>query len=500
MSPVPEQLLISVHPFETRLAIVADGLLVELHATAAGEESAVGSVALGRVLRVLPGMQSAFVECGLERPGFLHVSDTQRHRSDADGGLLPPPDIRSVLHEGQVMPVQITKDPLASKGARLTTNLALPARFLVLTPDSDHIGVSQRITDEDERERLRTLVARCAAASGMDARHGFIVRTAAAHVSEAEVQADMQLLAATWREVSKRRVEGGVGDVLYRDLPTHLRVVRDLLGEHTRCIKIDEPLAHARLREFIATAVPDYQGPIELCRPREGLFAAEGLEEQVRQALLPEVRLPSGGHLVIEQTEAMVTVDVNTGGYVGSSTLEDTVYQTNLEAARALPRELRLRNLGGLIVVDFIDMEALEHRDAVVAALREGCETDPGRVRTSQMSEFGLVEMSRKRTRESLSRQFSDACCHCDGSGRLPRAEACAFDVLRALERLHATSPVLASTTAIEVHAHERIVDHLEGDGQPHVAAFCERSGRRVTLIRSAGMRAGEYELLPVHA
>lgn len=484
-----EQLLISAYPFETRMAVLADGQLLELHATPSDGESAVGLIALGKVVRVLPGMQAAFVELGLERPGFLHARDIERVRVTPTGETVEPPDIRKLVHEGQVLPVQVAKDPIASKGARLTTNLALPSRYLVLTPGSEHIGVSQRIVDDVERDRLRDLVSACAEAAGLPVGHGFIVRTAAEGVSREALALDMASLALLWREVESRRVAASTGGVLFRDLPTHIRVLRDLVGPATTSIQVDSAELHASVTEFIAATLPDYTQAVTFVESDQPLFVARGVEQQIRSALKPRVGLPSGGYLIIEQTEAMITIDVNTGGFTGSSSLEETVFQTNLEAAAVLPRQLRLRNLGGLVVIDFIDMEVVEHRDAVMSALQEGCAADPARIRLSSMSEFGLVELSRKRIRESLARQFFETCETCAGSGLVPRATTVAFEVLRAL------SALVEPQQSIVVSASEPVVARLLGDDAPHLERVAQNLGVCVELRVADNVARGTFEL-----
>ena len=498
MQPGSEQLLISAHPFETRLAVLADRRLLELHATPTDGESAVGLIALGKVVRVLPGMQAAFVELGLERPGFLHARDIERVRVSAAGETIEAPDIRKLVHEGQVLPVQVAKDPLASKGARLTTNLSLPSRFLVLTPNSEHIGVSQRITDTVERDRLRDLVRECALAAGMPVGHGFIVRTAAEGGSRDDFAADVAALALLWKDVERRRIAASTGGVLFRDLPTHIRVLRDLVGPMTASIRVDSAQLYAAVSEFIATTLPNYTHIVQLVESPEPLFLAHGVEQQIRSALKPRVGLPSGGYLIIEQTEAMITIDVNTGGFTGSSSLEETVYQTNLEAAAVLPRQLRLRNLGGLVVVDFIDMEVEEHRNAVIKALRDGCSGDPARVRLSPMSEFGLVELSRKRTRESLARQFCQPCAVCVGSGLVPRPATVAFEVLRALSALGKRQRTVATSSQqdIIVVAAEPVILRLLGDDASHLAQIAQTLGVAVQLQANADSAPGAFELL----
>lgn len=429
-------------------------------------------------------MQAAFVELGLERPGFLHARDIERPLVAKDGSMIDARDIRKLVHEGQVLPVQVVKDPIASKGARLTTNLALPSRFLVLTPDSVHIGVSQRITDEIERDRLRQIVSECAVEVGLPTDHGFIVRTAAEGVSRDEFVNDMHALLALWRALEKNRVAAKTGDALFRDLPNHMRALRDLVGPQTQRISVDDAAVHEAVVEYCKMSLVDYQQPIKCVSSGKPLFERHGIEAQIRMALQPRVTLPSGGYLVVEQTEAMVTIDVNTGGFTGSHSLEETVFQTNLEAAQALPRQLRLRNLGGLIVVDFIDMELPEHQNVLMTELRSGCEQDPARIRMSRMSEFGLVELSRKRTRESLARQLCEPCERCDGSGLTPRPQTVSFQILRALSRACA-NPTPDPATKKEdylVIAAQNVINRLLDEDAEHLSDLTQRLGASVHL------------------
>ena len=476
-----EQLLISANPFETRLAVMSEGALQELHVTPTGDDSQVGTIALGKVVRVLPGMQAAFVELGFDRPGFLHARDIERPLVAQDGSMVDARDIRKLVHEGQVLPVQVVKDPIATKGARLTTNLALPSRFLVLTPDSTHVGVSQRITDDMERDRLRDIVTECALDAGLPSDHGFIVRTAAEGASRAEFMSDMQALLALWRRLEKNRVAAKTGDALFQDLPNHIRALRDLVGPQTQLISVDDPGVHKVIVDYCKESLPDYQHPIKCASDGKPLFERHGVEAQIRAALKARVDLPSGGYLIVEQTEAMVTIDVNTGGFTGSHSLEETVFQTNLEAAQALPRQLRLRNLGGLIVVDFIDMESTEHQHSLMAELRRGCDGDAARVRLSRLSEFGLVELSRKRTRESLAQQLCEPCERCEGTGLTARPQRVAFEILRALGRECAVQRAPAIEEYLVVTT-QSVVNRLLGEDAAHLSELAQRLGKPVQL------------------
>ena len=490
-----EQLLISATPFEVRLAIMAQGQLQELHITPTGSDSHVGTVALGKVLRVLPGMQAAFVELGLARPGFLHARDIERPLVANDGAMVDARDIRKLVHEGQVLPVQVLKDPISNKGARLTTNLALPSRFLVLTPDSPHIGISQRITDDSERDRLREVAGDCARQVGLPVDHGLIVRTAAIGATAVEFMDDLQILLSLWRQLEEVRPAAKTGDALFVDLPNHIRVLRDLVGPQTRLICIDDAHTYESVVRFSQTTMPDYQYPIKRAKEGQPLFERLGVEAQIRAALKPRVSLPSGGYLVVEQTEAMVTIDVNTGGFTGSHSLEETVYITNLEAARELPRQFRLRNLGGLIVIDFIDMESEQNQDAVFNALRDGCKTDSARVRLSRMSEFGLVELSRKRTRESLTRQLCEPCPDCQGLGVTLRPQVVAFEIMRALHRLRDRTDSLPVQEYLIV-ATDQVIDRLLGEDAEHLSSITQDLPAPVRLQRDANAAVDHWELI----
>ncbi|MEM7220176.1 MAG: Rne/Rng family ribonuclease [Pseudomonadota bacterium] len=490
-----EQVLITRSGAETRVAVVAGTELQELHLTRSERPTRVGDIVIGRVVKILPGMQAAFVEVGFERPGFLHANDIEPRRFEADGAAATPQDIRKLVHEGQTLLVQINKDPISSKGARLTTNLTLPARWLVLTPFAGHVGISQRITDETERERLRALVAQAREQQGAG-EHGFIVRTAAEGASAAALVADMQQLLAAWNDIRARPHDTGAapdpGTVVWEELPVHVRVLRDLLLPEQARVVIDDAETHAAVRRFAADVVPALAPRIELHTDRRPLFDAYDIEAQIEAALKPTVSLPSGGYLVIEQTEAMITVDVNTGGFVGVDNLEDTVFRTNLEAARALPRQLRLRNLGGLIVVDFIDMLVDEHRQQLVAALNEALRGDTVKVRASDLSQFGLVELSRKRTRESLNQQLCEPCDRCGGTGLVKRPEIVAFEALRGLAREVRTLP---AGGRVRLSAGPAVLDYLAGAGADHLRAAAERAGCSVELTARADARPDFYEL-----
>ena len=436
-----QELVIDVSEYETRVALYGDEILREVHIERDGRYSLTGSIYLGRVDRVVPGIQAAFVEFGGERPGFLHVrdivpgamdvidADKRRVDEHARSRSEEPLDIRSVLHEGQSLLVQVSKDPIAGKGARLTTNLTVAGRYLVLMPYNDRIGVSQRIREETERERLRNLMDDFR--HEMSSNHGYIIRTVAEGVPIEDLEDDIEFLERLWQQITENAKAVANGEVVYQELPLHTRAVRDLVNTNVKSIVVNDEDTLAQVKDFVTSYMPEYISGLTLTTDNE--YQRCKLNEEIEKALVREVELPSGGYLLIEDTESMCTVDVNTGRFVGSKNLEDTVFKTNLEAAPVIARELRVRNIGGLVVVDFIDMDEAAHRSGVMAAFEKAFEGDPSRVQIGDFSEFGLVELSRKRTRKTLAEQMSDRCSRCGGEGIVRGLEKTAFDLFRAL-------------------------------------------------------------------
>lgn len=436
-----QELVIDVSEYETRVALYGDEILREVHIERDGRYSLTGSIYLGRVDRVVPGIQAAFVEFGGERSGFLHVrdivpgamdvidADKRRVDEHARSRSEEPLDIRSVLHEGQSLLVQVSKDPIAGKGARLTTNLTVAGRYLVLMPYNDRIGVSQRIKEETERERLRNLMDDFR--HEMSSNHGYIIRTVAEGVPIEDLEDDIEFLERLWQQITENAKAVANGEVVYQELPLHTRAVRDLVNTNVTSIVVNDEDTLAQVKDFVTSYMPEYISGLTLTTDNE--YQRCKLNEEIEKALVREVELPSGGYLLIEDTESMCTVDVNTGRFVGSKNLEDTVFKTNLEAAPVIARELRVRNIGGLVVVDFIDMDEAAHRSGVMAAFEKAFEGDPSRVQIGDFSEFGLVELSRKRTRKTLAEQMSDRCSRCGGEGIVRGLETTAFDLFRAL-------------------------------------------------------------------
>jgi len=443
-----EEILVNVTPRETRVAVVENGMLQELHIERGWSRGVVGNIYKGKVQRVMPGMQAAFVEVGLERAAFLHANDIHRslaaHGADAAEpqaqGAVPAAPIAELLREGQDVVVQVVKDPIGSKGARLTTQISIPSRYLVLLPQSRVVGVSARIEDEAERARLKALVTELAAPFG---EYGYIVRTNAEGQPAEALAEDIAYLSRAWALVEARVRDSAVGSCVYEDLSLPMRAVRDLMRRDVERVKVDSRETCERLRAFAAQYMPGLvpgdgealSARIEHYTGARPIFDLYGVEDEIQRALEKEVPLKSGGYLVIDQTEAMTTVDVNTGSFLGQRNLEETVFRTNLEAAQAVARQLRLRNLGGIIIIDFIDMHDPEHRRQVLRTLEKSLARDHARTTVYDFSPLGLVEMTRKRTVESLERQLCEPCHECGGRGMLKTAETVTYEIFREITR-----------------------------------------------------------------
>lgn len=434
-----EEILINVTPRETRVAVVENGMLQELHIERASRRGVVGNIYKGRVQRVMPGMQAAFVEIGLDRAAFLHASDILKVPlvQAGEGDEAPPsapgptPPINSLVHEGQEIVVQVVKDPIGSKGARLTTQISIPSRYLVFLPHSRVLGVSARIEDEAERTRLKTVVSEQANGSGQ----GYIVRTNAEGQPAEALAEDVAYLRRAWDVIRQASATTKVGQRIYEDLALPLRAVRDLMRKDVDKVRVDSREAFDKLSAFAAQFMPALAERIEHYSGERPIFDLYGVEDEILRAMQKEVPLKSGGYLIIDQTEAMATVDVNTGSFLGQRNLEETVYRTNLEAAQAVARQLRLRNLGGIIIIDFIDMTDDEHKRQVLRTLEKGLSHDHARTSVHEFSPLGLVEMTRKRTTESLERQLCEPCHECGGRGTLKTAETLTYEVFREITR-----------------------------------------------------------------
>jgi ribonuclease G len=452
---VSEELLINITPQETRVAVVENGVLQEVHIERNHGKGIVGNIYRGRVVRVLPGMQAAFVEIGLERTGFLHADDIVvadgNGEVSTDSAERQP--IASLVREGQSVVVQVVKDPIGSKGARLTTQIAIPSRNLVYLPGTDHIGVSQRIADPEERERLKEAVRDTREELGIEG--GFIVRTAGESAVKDDMRQDMLFLKRVWERARKMMDEVDCG-LVHEDLPLAMRALRDLVTDEIEKIRVDSRETYHKARNLAHELVPDVLGKMEYYPGERPIFDLYSVEDEIQRAMDRMVPLKSGGYLVIDQTEAMTTIDVNTGAFVGRRNLEETLFKTNLEAAQCIARQLRLRNIGGIIIVDFIDMEQEEHRRQVMRALEKALSRDGARAHIADMSVLGLVEITRKRTRESLERMLTQPCSACAGRGVQKTPQTVCYEIFREILRearqFEATGfMVLASQVVIDV-------------------------------------------------
>jgi len=474
-----EEILVNVTPMETRVAVVDNGATQDIHIERAASRGIVGNIYAGKVLRVLPGMQAAFVDIGAQRSGFIHVSDivsADNNGREAKGRHSQ--NIGEHLHEGKKVIVQVTRDPLGSKGARLTTGLSVSTRYLVLMPLTDQVGISQLIEDPLERERLQKALAEGLATEDMEEAGGFILRTAAEGVGVEEISADLRFLKRLWAVIFRRAREATTAKLLYEDLPLYLRTVRDLARPSVGRILIDSREGFITLREFCGDYVPEVSGLLEHYGGERPLFDLHGVEDEIQRALGRKVELKSGGYLIIDQTEAMTTIDVNTGSFVGKRNQEETVFKTNLEAATALARQLRVRNLGGIIIVDFIDMNSREHRRQVHRTLEKAMQRDPARNKITGVSDLGLVEMTRKRTRESLEYTLCEECPVCQGRGVLKTPESICYEIFREIMR---DARAYESDTLM-VLAAQAVVDRLLDEESANVADLAEFIGRAISF------------------
>jgi len=488
-----QDILINWAPQETRVAVVENGAVQEFHVERALERGLVGNIYLGKVSRVLPGMQSAFVDIGLDRAAFLHVADLHaalpagRRAEDA-----PPVPIERLVFEGQTLTVQVIKDPIGTKGARLSTQVSIAGRMLVHLPQDQHIGISQKIGSPETREQLRVRMQALVGTPDAGGGGGFILRTNAEEASDEELAEDIAYLRKTWSLVRQRAVSKPAGTLLHQDLSLVERVLRDLTTEATQSIRIDSRMQFEALQAFGRTYMPAVVDKLEHYRGERPIFDLFGIEEDVAKALARRVDLKSGGYLIIDQTEALTTVDVNTGGFVGARNFDDTIFKTNLEAAGAIARQLRLRNLGGIIIVDFIDMTREEHREAVLAEFRKQLARDRTRTTLSGFSALGLVEMTRKRTRESLAHMLCQPCPTCEGRAQVKTPRSVCYDILREILReARQFNPrefrVVASAAVVEMMLDEESV---------HLAGLSEFIGKPISLSAEPGMNPEQYDIV----
>ncbi len=471
-----EEILINVTPSEVRAALLENGVLQEVFVERAAKRGLISNIYNGRVSRVLPGMQAAFIDIGLARTAFLHASDIARRNGSDDALEDEIPSIRELVKEGDDLLVQVVKDPLGNKGARLTTFITLPARHLVLLPRSESVGVSARIEDDEERERLRGLVEGLLGETGLEC--GAIVRTMAEGSDGEGLAADLKYLVRLWEVVQQRCSKKLVKTLIHEDLPLPLRVLRDLVTGDVEQILVDSEPDFDAMREFAETFLPEVESKLELYKRRRPIFDLHGIEDEIQKALDRNIPLKSGGYVIFDQTESMTTIDVNTGGYVGHRNLEETIYRTNLEAAVTIARQLRLRNLGGIIIIDFIDMEEAGHRESVLHALEDAMQRDHARHQITPVSPLGLVEMTRKRTRESLQHILCEDCPGCNGRGFVMTAETVCFEVFREIIR---QARQFDFDEAL-VLAHQDVIELLLDEQAASLADLEEQTGKSIRL------------------
>ncbi|WP_298436487.1 ribonuclease G [Ottowia sp.] len=494
-----QDILVNWSPQETRVAVVENGAVQELHVERTLERGLVGNVYLGKVVRVLPGMQSAFVDIGLERAAFLHVADVWRRPLEGEslpanrnGAIVKP--IEKQVFEGQTLMVQVIKDPIGTKGARLSTQISIAGRLLVFLPQDSHIGISQKIPAslrEPLRERLHAL---CSAGLPPDAKGtgGFILRTNAEESSDAELADDIAYLRKTWARIREASARQPTASLLHEDLNLLQRVLRDLVGEATQSIRIDSREQFHALMAFGREFMPQAAARLSHYKGERPIFDLYAVDEEIARALGRRVDLKSGGYLIIDQTEALTTVDVNTGGYVGARNFDDTIFKTNLEAAHAIARQLRLRNLGGIIIIDFIDMTQAEHQQAVLAELRKQLARDRVKTMSGGFSQLGLVEMTRKRTRESLAQMLCEPCEQCQGAGRVRTARTVAYDILREILR----EARQFNPKEFRVVAAPAVIEMLVDEESQHLAGLSDFIGKPISLQAEGSVGPDQYDIV----
>ncbi len=469
-----EEILINVTPSEVRAALLENGVLQEVYIERAARRGLISNIYKGRVSRVLPGMQAAFIDLGLERTAFLHASDVAPPDAADSGDDVP--NIKDLVREGDGIMVQVVKDPLGNKGARLTTYITIPSRHLVLLPHSETVGVSARIEDDEERDRLRGIVEGLLEEHGLTC--GAIVRTVAEGTSEDVISADLRYTLKLWDVVQQRCRLANAKSLVHEDLSLPLRVLRDLVTIDVERILVDSESDFVAMQDFTRTYIPDVEPMLELYKRRRPIFDLHGIEDEISKSLDRSISLKSGGYTIFDQTEAMTTVDVNTGGYVGHRNLEETIYRTNLEAAVAIARQLRLRNLGGIIIIDFIDMEEEGHRDNVLRVLENSLSRDHARYQITPVSPLGLVEMTRKRTRESLQHILGEDCPACSGRGFVMTAETVCFEIFREVIRQSRQFEF----DEVLVLAHQSVIELLLDEQARSMADLEEQTGKTIRL------------------
>ena len=508
---MPNELVINARPHETRVALIENGIIAELHIERKTGQELMGNIYRGKVVRVLPGMQAAFVDTSLDRSAFLYVADVHKDFLEIEKLMLqnsvnnddpqsenPDTDrfgplsgislhIEDLLHEGQDIMVQISKEPLGNKGARLTSHVSLPGRHLVLMPTVNHIGISRRIEDPVERERLKNIIEDIRPNS-----YGFIVRTVSEGADSDKLKSEMDFLLKLWDSIKRKMATSSSPRLLYKDLTISLRSIRDLFTREVDRLIIDSEEEYENIMAFIETFAPGLIYSIELYEGEDPIFDTYGIEMEIARALEKKIWLKSGGYIVIELTEALTSIDVNTGSYVGKRNLEETILKTNLEAVKEIAFQLRLRNIGGLIVIDFIDMEKRANRDRVFLALKENLSKDKAKTHILRMSELGLIEMTRKRTRENLNRLLSEPCFYCEGLGSLKSKRTLCFEIFRDLEREAANS---MGGDRIYVEVNPEMDSILKEEEQESILDLEKRLDRRIVILAKADFHIEQYEI-----
>lgn len=491
------EILMNASPSETRVALTELGLLQEIYIERNNKRGPVGNIYLGKVVRVMPGMQAAFVDIGLDKAGFIHAADIvvlgpDGYEIEQKVEQKVAPTISELLHEGQHLVVQVVKEPIATKGARLTTQLSIASRFLVYMPRNRHLGISQRIESEEERERLLAALRTCTQQEDLEGQCGFILRTAADGVSETELLSDIRFLRRVWNAVSKRITETREIKVIYHDLVLYVRAMRDLLKPQVERIRIDDAGIYEEVLHFAREFIPEIEHSIELYQGERPLFDVYGIEDEIQKALSRTVKLKSGGNLVIDQNEAMTTIDVNTGAFLGAHNQEETIFKTNLEAAKSIARQLKVRNLGGIIIIDFIDMIDEEHQRQVLRTLTKAVEKDPARTRLSPLSELGLVEMTRKRTRESLQQILCQDCPTCKGKATVKTPETVCYEIFREIMRVARAF----ENRALLVMAAQQVVDRLLDEESTTVADLEQLTGKSISFRVEAMYTTEQFDVV----
>ncbi|TLX57390.1 ribonuclease G [Stutzerimonas nosocomialis] len=481
-----EEILINITPMESRVAVVENGVLQEVHVERTQRRGIVGNIYKGKVVRVLPGMQAAFVDIGLDRAAFIHASEI----SAREGSAVEP--ISALVHDGQSLVVQVTKDPIGTKGARLTTQLSIPSRYLVYMPRTSHVGISLRIEEEVERERLKQIVAECVEAEGIEEAGGFILRTAAEGAGADEIMMDIRYLRRLWGQIAGQMKSARAPSLIYEDLTLAMRTLRDLVHPRIEKIRIDSRENFQKISQFVAELMPELDDRLEHYPGERPIFDLYGVEDEIQRALERKVMLKSGGYLVVDPAEAMTTIDVNTGAFVGHRTLEETIFKTNLEAATAIARQLRLRNIGGIIIIDFIDMEDEEHRRQVLRTLEKQLERDHAKTNIIGITELGLVQMTRKRTRESLEQILCEPCSCCQARGKLKTPETICYEIFREILR----EARAYQAEGYRVLANQRVIDRLLDEESGNVADLEGFIGRPIKFQVESMYSQEQYDVV----